>query len=124
MEKMGKGAATVAEYIAQFPPEVQQILNTLRKMVKEIAPEAEERISYGMLGYYYHGPLVYFAAHRNHIGFYPTPSGIEAFEKELAEYRNAKGSVQFPYKKPMPYDLMRRIIEYRLAENLQNKKKA
>ncbi|HHY87664.1 MAG TPA: hypothetical protein GYA06_01915 [Chloroflexi bacterium] len=124
MEKMGKGAATVAEYIAQFPPEVQQILNTLRKMVNEIAPEAEERISYGMPGYYYHGPLVYFAAHRNHIGFYPTPSGIEAFEKELAEYRNAKGSVQFPYKKPMPYDLMRRIIEYRLAENLQNKKKA
>ena len=93
-------------------------------MVNEIAPEAEERISYGMPGYYYHGPLVYFAAHRNHIGFYPTPSGIEAFEKELAEYRNAKGSVQFPYKKPMPYDLMRRIIEYRLAENLQNKKKA
>ena len=90
MEKMGKGAATVAEYIAQFPPEVQQILNTLRKMVNEIAPEAEERISYGMPGYYYHGPLVYFAAHRNHIGFYPTPSGIEAFEKELAEYRNAK----------------------------------
>lgn len=124
MEKMGKGAATVAEYIAQFPPEVQQILNTLRKMVNEIAPEAEERISYGMPGYYYHGPLVYFAAHRNHIGFYPTPSGIEAFEKELAEYRNAKGSVQFLYKKPMPYDLMRRIIEYRLAENLQNKKKA
>ena len=110
--------STVDEYIAQFPEDVRQILAQLRALIKELAPAATERMAYGMPGYYLNGPLVYFAGFQHHIGFYPIPSGVEAFKEELAAYKSAKGSVQFPLGKPMPFDLIGRIVSYRLAENL------
>ncbi|OPZ84152.1 MAG: hypothetical protein BWY74_04279 [Firmicutes bacterium ADurb.Bin419] len=108
---------SVDEYILQFPNEVQEILQELRRLVKDTAPEAEEKISYQMPTYYLHGNLVHFAAYKNHIGFYPTPTAIEAFKKELSNYKGAKGSVQFPINKPMPFDLIRKIVEFRVSEN-------
>lgn len=108
---------TVDEYIMQFPNEVQEILQEMRRLVKDTAPEAEEKISYQMPTYNLHGNLVHFAAHKNHIGFYPTPTGIEAFKDELSKYKGAKGSVQFPINKPMPFELIRKIVEFRVSEN-------
>ncbi len=108
---------SVDEYILQFPNEVQEILQELRRLVKDTAPEAEEKISYQMPTYYLHGNLVHFAAYKNHIGFYPTPTGIEAFKDELSNYKGAKGSVQFPINKPMPFGLIRKIVEFRVSEN-------
>lgn len=111
----------IDEYIAGFSPEVQTILNNIRAIVKELVPEATEKISYQMPTYYLNGNLVHFAAFKRHIGFYPTPSGIEAFQEELSKYKGAKGSVQFPLDQPIPYDLIRRIVQYRLEES-RNKK--
>ncbi|MEH7505201.1 DUF1801 domain-containing protein [Neobacillus drentensis] len=108
---------TIDEYILQFPPEVQETLNTLRKVIKEAATDAEEKISYQMPTFALHGNLVHFAAYKNHIGFYPTSSGIAAFKQELSEYKGAKGSVQFPIDKPLPFELISRIVKYRVAEN-------
>ncbi|MNI24569.1 hypothetical protein D3C73_781930 [compost metagenome] len=107
------------DYISNFAPEVQEILNTLRKVIKESAPEATEKISYQMPTFVLHGNLVHFAAYQNHIGFYPAPSGIDAFKHELSAYKGAKGSVQFPIDKPLPYELISRIVEFRIAENRQ-----
>lgn len=107
---------TVDEYILQFPVEVQAILQTLRKLVKDISPEAEEKMSYQMPTYYLKGNLVHFAAYKNHIGFYPTPTGIDAFKDELSDYKSAKGSVQFPIDKPIPFELIKRIVEFRVSE--------
>jgi uncharacterized protein YdhG (YjbR/CyaY superfamily) len=129
MEENKITAKSIDEYILQFPPEVQDILKTLRKVIKEAAPEAEEKISWEMPTFVLHGNLVHFAAHKNHIGFYPAPSGIDAFKNELSEYKGAKGSVQFPIKKPMPYELISKIVKFRVIENLKkaedklNKKK-
>lgn len=108
---------TVDEYINQFPEDVQLILNNIRQIIHEEAPEATEKISYQMPTFVYHGNLVHFAGYKNHIGFYPTPSGITAFQKEIEEYKNAKGSVQFPLTKPIPYELIRKIVQYRVSEN-------
>ena len=110
---------SIDEYILQFPPEIQEILKTLRKVIKEAAPEAEEKMSWQMPTFALHGNLVHFAAHKNHIGFYPAPSGIDAFKMELSEYKGAKGSVQFPIKKPMPYELISKIVKFRVAENIK-----
>ncbi len=110
---------SIDEYILNFPPEVQEILVTLRKVIKESAPDAEEKMSWQMPTFALHGNLVHFAAHKNHIGFYPAPSGIDAFKDELSEYKGAKGSVQFPIKKPMPYELISRIVKFRVAENIK-----
>ena len=110
---------SIDEYILQFPPEVQEILKTLRKVIKESAPDAEEKISYQMPTFVLHGNLVHFAAFKNHIGFYPTPSGIDAFKHELSEYKGAKGSVQFPIEKPLPYELISEIVKFRVAENIK-----
>lgn len=107
---------TVDEYILQFPVEVQAILQTLRKLVKDISPEAEQKMSYQMPTYYLKGNLVHFAAYKNHIGFYPTPAGIDAFKDELSDYKSAKGSVQFPIDKPIPFELIKRIVEFRVSE--------
>ena len=115
--------STIDEYIASFPPEIQNILSKIRDIVRELAPEATEKISYQMPTYYLKGNLVHFAAFQKHIGFYPTPSGIEAFQEELSKYKGAKGSVQFPLNQPIPYDLIRRIVLYRLEENRSSKKK-
>lgn len=111
--------ASIDDYISKYSSEVQAILQKVRKVIKESAPEAEEKISYQMPTFALHGNLVHFAAYKNHIGFYPAASGIEAFKHELAEYKGAKGSVQFPIEKPIPYELISKIVKFRLAENLE-----
>ncbi|SMQ74494.1 Uncharacterized conserved protein YdhG, YjbR/CyaY-like superfamily, DUF1801 family [Bacillus sp. OV166] len=110
---------SIDEYIQQFPPDVQEKLNTLRKVIKESAPDAEEKISYQMPTFALRGNLVHFAAYKNHIGFYPTSSGIAAFKDELSQYKGAKGSVQFPIEKPLPYILISEIVKFRVAENMK-----
>ncbi len=105
------------EYIMQFPPKQQAALEQIRKAIKAAAPGAEEVISYNMPAYKYNGMLVYFAGYEHHVGFYPTPSGIEAFIKELAVYKNSKGSVQFPLDKPMPLTLVKKMVQFRIKEN-------
>ena len=108
---------TIEEYIATFPADVQRILKKLRQMVRKAAPEAVEAISYQMPTFKLNGKnLVHFAAFKNHIGFYPTPSGTAAFKKEIARYKSGKGSIQFPLDEPMPYDLVTRIMEFRVKE--------
>jgi uncharacterized protein YdhG (YjbR/CyaY superfamily) len=97
---------TIDEYIAMFPTDVQKILENLRQLIRETAPEAEETIDYGIPTFKLNGNLVHFAAFKNHIGFYPAPSGIEAFKKELSLYKQSKGTVQFPLDKPIPIDLV------------------
>lgn len=105
------------QYIAGFPPDIQAILQQIRQTVHEAAPDAQETISYQMPTFTLHGNLVHFAAFSKHIGFYPVPSGIEAFKEELAVYKQGKGSVQFPLNQPIPYDLIRRIVLFRVQEN-------
>jgi uncharacterized protein YdhG (YjbR/CyaY superfamily) len=119
MEGKKAHPTTIDEYIAQFPEDVQQILVKIRAVIKESAPEAVEKISYQMPAFYLNGNLVWFGAHQRHIGFYPTGSGIEAFKEELSAYKWSKGAVQFPLDKPMPYELISRIVKYRVAENLK-----
>jgi len=110
---------SIDEYIAQCPLEVQEKLNTLRKVIQESAPDATEKISYQMPTFDLHGNLVHFAAFKKHIGFYPAPRGIEAFKEELSGYKGAKGSVQFPLDQPMPYELISRIVKFRVTENIK-----
>lgn len=117
------GIQTIDDYIRQAPENVQEILQTLRHIIREEAPHAQEAISYQMPTFVLNGNLVHFAAFKNHIGFYPVPTGITAFRDELAPYKQGKGSVQFPLDQPMPYDLVRRIVRYRVAENLEKAKK-
>jgi uncharacterized protein YdhG (YjbR/CyaY superfamily) len=116
---MNKTAAVknVAEYIAQFPKEVQVALNQLRQIIKAAAPKAEESISYMMPAYKYQGVLVYFGGFKNHIGFYAAPIGHEAFKKELSIYKSGKGSVQFPLDKPLPIKLITQIVKFRVKQN-------
>ena len=109
---------TVDEYISAFPGDVQKRLKSLREAVKKVAPDATEKISYRMPSYTYHGMLVYYAAFRNHIGFYPFSSAIEAFREELSGYSCSKGTIQFPHGKPLPIKLIRNIIRFRVKENL------
>lgn len=108
---------SIDEYILQFPQEIQEILETLRKVIKESAPNAKEKISYGMPTFGLDGNLVHFAVFKNHIGFYPASSGINAFKQELAGYKTSKGAVQFPIGKPIPYGLVSQIVKFRVAEN-------
>ncbi|MBB5180315.1 uncharacterized protein YdhG (YjbR/CyaY superfamily) [Planomicrobium koreense] len=117
------GIETIDDYIQQAPADVQEILQKLRRVIQEEAPEAKETISYQLPTFMLNGNLVHFAAFKNHIGFYPVPSGITAFQQELAPYKQGKGSVQFPLDQPMPYDLIRRIVRFRVAENLEKGKK-
>ena len=117
---MDKGSAQdVDEYISGFPKDVRAKLEKLRATIQEAAPEAEEKISYQMPTYALKGNLVHFAAYKKHIGFYPTPSGIEKFKEKLSAYKGAKGSVQFPIDEPIPYDLVREIVAFRVKENLE-----
>jgi uncharacterized protein YdhG (YjbR/CyaY superfamily) len=118
MEKKN-GFNSIDEYITAFPAETQKILQEVRATIKAAAPEAQEKISYQMPAFTLNGNLVYFAAFKNHIGFYPTPTGVEAFAQDLACYKGAKGSVQFPLDRPMPVDLITKIVKYRAAENLK-----
>lgn len=110
-------------YIRTFPQEVQQILESVRATIRAAAPEAEEAIKYGIPTYVLAGNLVHFAGYERHIGFYPAPSGIEAFADELSGYKRAKGSVQFPINEPMPLELIKRMVAFRVRENLGKKKK-
>lgn len=110
-------ARTVDEYIAEFPPATRKVLEELRALIRATAPSATEKISYAIPTFHLNGNLVHFAAFERHVGFYPTPSGIEAFREELKPYKTAKGSVQFPLDQPLPKDLIRRMVEFRVAEN-------
>lgn len=110
---------TIDEYIAQAPPDVQPVLAKLRAVIKESAPGAAEKISYGMPGFHLNGSLVWFGVRKHYIGFYPTGSGIEAFKAELTAYKGTKGAVHFPLDEPMPYELISKIVKYRVAENLK-----
>jgi len=113
---------SIDEYIATFPQETQIILQQLRETIQAAAHEAVEKISYQMPTYFLKGNLVHFAAYKKHIGFYPTPSGILAFQDELSAYEGAKGSVKFPIDRPLPLDLISRIVQFRVAENLAQAK--
>ena len=114
----------IDEYISKFPEEAQEIMQKIRTIVKDTAPDAVEQIAYGMPAYKTHGkPLVYFAGYKNHIGLYATPSGHEKFASELSKYKQGKGSVQFPLDQPMPFHLIKRIVAFRVEENLSNSKK-
>jgi uncharacterized protein YdhG (YjbR/CyaY superfamily) len=115
-------ANSIDEYIAGFPKETQKLLEQLRATIRKAAPEAQETISYAMPTFTLNGNLVHFAAFKNHIGFYPVPSGIEAFRKELSVYKGAKGSVQFPLDKPLPLELIGRIVKFRVKQNMEKPK--
>jgi len=108
----------IDEYISDFSVEIRILLEEIRATIKNEVPEAEEVISYQMPAFKYHGILVYFAAFKNHIGFYPASSGIEMFKNELSEYKTSKGAVQFPYNKPIPFNLIAKIVKFRKDENL------
>jgi uncharacterized protein YdhG (YjbR/CyaY superfamily) len=112
----------IDEYIAGFPEDIQVILERIRTTIHQAAPSTEETISYQMPTFRLEGNLVHFAAYKKHIGFYPTPSGIEKFKEEISAYKWAKGSVQFPLNQPIPYDLIGRIVTFRVQENLARAK--
>lgn len=114
---------TIDEYITVFPVEIQKTLEQVRSTVTKAAPEATETISYAMPTFVLNGNLVHFAAFKNHIGFYPVPSGIKAFEKELSVYKQGKGSIQFPLAQPMPLTLISKIVKFRVTENLSKAEK-
>jgi uncharacterized protein YdhG (YjbR/CyaY superfamily) len=115
--------SSIDEYIAGFPPDVQQILEQIRRAIKAIAPDAEETIKYRMPTFLLHENLVHFAAFKSHVGFYPTPSAIAKFKDELSAYNGAKGSVQFPLDEPIPLSLIKKIVSFR-TEEVQAKKAA
>lgn len=118
MKKPAGKLATIDAYIQSTPAHVQKLLNQMRKAIQRAAPAASEKISYGIPTFYLEGNLVHFAAFKNHIGFYPGPSGITAFSKELSSYNSAKGSVQFPLDALLPLSLVNVIVKFRVAENL------
>lgn len=113
---------TIDEYIAGFPNDVQDVLQKIRMTIRKAAPESEETISYKMPAFTLNGNLVYFAGFEKHIGFYPIPTGIDKFKKELSVYKQGKGSVQFPLDKPIPYNLISKIVKFRVKENLDRVK--
>lgn len=112
---------TVETYIEAAPAEVRDTLRAIRNVIRQAAPEAEEKIGWGMPAYYLKGPLVFFAAQKKHVGFYPTPAAIEAFRDRLADYKTTKGGVQFPYDRPVPYDLIAEMVKFRVAETRSKK---
>lgn len=112
-------AIDIDEYISLFTSEIQCILKEIRRVIKEQAPEAVEAIKYGMPTFVLKGNLIHFAAYKNHIGLYPSPSGIVAFKEEISQYKYSKGAVQFPLNKPIPYDLITKIVKFRVNESLE-----
>lgn len=113
-----KGFKTIDEYISTFPEDVQKVLEKIRQTIRQVAPEATETISYQMPTFKLNGsPLVYFAAWEKHIGFYALPSGTAAFKKEAAKYKTSKGTIQFPINEPIPYDLVKKIVAFRVEES-------
>ena len=122
MITMNQQFKTIDEYIRSFPANIQAILEKIRQTIHQSAPGAIEVISYGMPAFKQNGVLVYFAAHKNHIGFYPTASGIETFKKELSPFKSSKGAVQFPLDTPTPYDLIEKIVKFRVQETSAKKR--
>jgi len=124
---MNTNIETIDAYISGFPVDIQNILQEIRACIHKAAPDAKEAIKYAMPTFVLYGNLVHFAAFQNHIGFYPTPTGIESFHKELSVYKSGKGSVQFPLNEPIPYKLISEIVKFRVAESIdkqsQKKKK-
>lgn len=112
----------IDEYIANFPPDVREILQKIRMTIRQAAPEAEETINYQIPTFTLNGNLVHFAGYKKHVGFYPTPSAIDKFKRELCAYKGGKGSVQFPLNQPIPYDLISEIVKFRVEENLRKAK--
>lgn len=115
--------SSIDDFIARYPASVQARLKKLHATIRKAAPKASEKISYGIPTFWLNGNLVHFAAYVKHIGFYPGPSGISAFKKELSKYKGAKGSVQFPLDKPLPLGLVAKIVRYRVKENLEKGKR-
>ncbi|WFR59262.1 DUF1801 domain-containing protein [Anaerocolumna sp. AGMB13025] len=113
---------TIDEYIMNFTPDIQEKLQQLRKVIQEAAPEAVEKISWGMPTFFLKGNLIHFAAFKNHIGIYPGETGVETFKAELTEYKNSKGAIQFSNDRPIPFDLVTRIVTFRVNENLEHAK--
>jgi len=112
----------IDEYIAGFPVEVQELLKQVRRTIKNSASGAEEAISYGMPAFRLNGILVWFAAYKNHIGFYPHSSGIKVFKTELSKYKTSKGAIQFPIDKPLPFELIAEIVKFRVIEDMEKVK--
>lgn len=123
MKSNKKAIKNIDDYIKTFPKEIQKILEQVRLAIKGSAPEAEETINYQIPTFKLNGNLVHFAAFKNHIGFYPAPSGLKAFKKEISSYKSSKGSVQFPIDEPMPLSLIKKIVKYRVCENLKKNTK-
>jgi uncharacterized protein YdhG (YjbR/CyaY superfamily) len=119
MESDKNGFTSIDEYIATFPEDIQKILQELRAVIHASAPDATEKISYQMPTFFLKGNLVHFAAFKHHIGFYPAPRGIEEFAQELSVYEGSKGAIRFPIDKPLPLDLISRIVKFRVSDNLQ-----
>lgn len=117
MEKAKVIPASVDEYIAAFPADIQKRMRQLRKTIRAAAPKADELISYQMPAYKYFGMLVYFAGYKNHIGFYPGAGGVLEFYRELSSYKSAKGSVQFPHDRPIPFEVITKIVKFRVKQN-------
>ena len=115
-------AENIDDYIKAFPLEIQKKLEQIRSTIRQAAPDATEAIKYSMPTFVLNGNLVHFAAFKNHIGFYPAPSGIIAFYKDISFYKSSKGAIQFPLDKPLPLDLVKKIVEYRVKENLNKSK--
>jgi uncharacterized protein YdhG (YjbR/CyaY superfamily) len=122
VDRESPAPTTVDEYIAVCPPEALERLTALRRVISEAVPEATEKISYGMPTFVLNGNLIHYAAHAHHIGVYPMPSGVEEFREELSSYQTAKGSVQFPLDRPMPYELIVRIVRFRAAEKAKKRR--
>lgn len=118
-----KKPENIDAYIDGFSKEVQEVLKKIRMTIQEAAPDAKEKISYAMPAFEQNGIVVYFAAFKNHIGLYALPSGHAAFKEDLSKYKSGKGSVQFPLNEPMPYDLIAKIVKFRVRENLEKVKK-
>ena len=119
MDSSGRSPASIDKYIVAFPDDVQTLLRQMRRVIHDAAPQAEEVMSYGVPGFRQKKNLVQFGAARQHIGFYPTPSAIEAFAEQLSPYTTSKGAIQFPLDQPIPYDLVRAITEFRVKQVLK-----
>ena len=119
MDAGKRQSKNIDEYIQTFPEEVQIILEKMRQTIRKAAPEAEEAISYQIPTFKLNGNLVHFAAFKNHVSFFPTARGVEAFKKELSRFKGSRGTVQFPLDRPVPYDLVRKITVFRRKENLE-----
>jgi uncharacterized protein YdhG (YjbR/CyaY superfamily) len=115
-------AENIDKYVASFPEEIQELLNQMRAAITKAAPKSQEVISYGMPAFKMHTVLVYFAGYKNHIGFYPTSSGVRQFQEQISDYKNSKGAIQFPLDKPLPVKLIKEITAFRVKEDIANAK--